>query len=409
MNPNPVFQYICNCQLCKTRTPNQNKRPFKLEQGQLMSYSELLRKLIGFQINVKVPETLCFVNGEMKSLLFSQNGEIKDYRGKLSIMQIRLFMNDKRRKDQEYRVRFPEQQRQLTEAIVCVYDDGNTQIMTEIEFLNLSLKRREDPYWQNLEYIQNFIRPQKREFCFYEFNYDHREKSKLSTRAQQYMQSYTKEIPEQSLDFINPQQERQYEQSIKDHLPKYLFYKMAAYLELKQFKILNCQPQFYLNDNDQWVFIGCKLCQVRQVISPKKEIEETKIQNQNKIRQIQNENVSQIEKFLDTSYQSLKKQLGMNAFDSLTQDQDSEQFFKTIYPNREVNFSRRHHQTPKTITSKMFDVFLMTRKNFSHSPKTSKSFQFQQSQSPKKIRLLQTSPKRQQPKISKHSLPSFVN
>ena len=33
--------------------------------------------------------------------------------------------------------------------------------MNEIEFLNLMMKRKADPMWSKLQYVQNFIRPKK--------------------------------------------------------------------------------------------------------------------------------------------------------------------------------------------------------------------------------------------------------
>jgi hypothetical protein len=55
-------------------------------------------------------------------------------------------------------------ERNTREAIICKFNNGNSYIMNELEFLNLMMKRKNDEVWKSIQFIQNFIRPKKTTF-----------------------------------------------------------------------------------------------------------------------------------------------------------------------------------------------------------------------------------------------------
>lgn len=44
------------------------------------------------------------------------------------------------------------------EAVIVRYDDDNSHIMTEVEFLNLMMKRKGDPFWLKVQFVQNWVK-----------------------------------------------------------------------------------------------------------------------------------------------------------------------------------------------------------------------------------------------------------
>lgn len=178
-------------------------------------------------LSIFIPDTACFSNGEPRLIAFSHKDrrlssvQIKCIRQKekLTLAQIRKFFNDRRKKYREFidmclnktqsqiqgfddsmllktqssnqtneartskprrlvgnavQLKLVLKQDQETqeqhleknskEAVVCKYEDENAQIMNEVEFLNLMMRRKADPVWSKIQYVQNFVRPRKYAF-----------------------------------------------------------------------------------------------------------------------------------------------------------------------------------------------------------------------------------------------------
>lgn len=90
----------------------------------------------------------------------------------------------------------------------------NVQVMTEMEFTILMMKRKIDPIWSQILYIQNFHSSKNYDLQHYEFKYSFDSKYDEFDKARTEIMILNGEIARASSDFVPMAREEAYENSL---------------------------------------------------------------------------------------------------------------------------------------------------------------------------------------------------
>eukprot|EP01016_Furgasonia_blochmanni_P014300 TRINITY_DN1746_c0_g1_i3.p1 TRINITY_DN1746_c0_g1~~TRINITY_DN1746_c0_g1_i3.p1 ORF type:complete len:420 (-),score=80.08 TRINITY_DN1746_c0_g1_i3:176-1435(-) len=145
--------------------------------------------------------------------------------------------------------------------------DDTVQVLSEYELTSLLFKRKIDPVWNKIQYIQAFIKS-KRGFVDLTrvyFNQDEVFRDPLYNRAVNEVNIINGEVPIASSDYVSNDDEEKYEERLRNANPtdfcKYLLYKMVAFVETSaSVKIKKITAEFFRDEHGEcWLFNMCRL------------------------------------------------------------------------------------------------------------------------------------------------------
>ncbi|CAK56757.1 unnamed protein product (macronuclear) [Paramecium tetraurelia] len=224
--------FSCDCDPCEfaithgeeimpKRVPPQKP----IQQIQDKDLGLLLRKLqapnkLTRSVRIRIPETCVCNEGEIKFIAYYDESEgfIK-FIQKPTFQQTKQFLNERRPPD--------------SLAVIIKYIDNNMQVMTDMEFTILMMKRKIDPIWSQILYIQNFNSNKNYELQHYEFKHSFDSKYPEFDLARIEILILNGEIARASSDFVPMVREEAYENSLsQDQYCRYMVYKMVHYADV---------------------------------------------------------------------------------------------------------------------------------------------------------------------------------
>ncbi|EAS01541.2 hypothetical protein TTHERM_00899400 (macronuclear) [Tetrahymena thermophila SB210] len=144
---------------------------------------------------------------------------------------------------------------QQTQANTIVNYQQFNQVLNELEFLNLMMKRKIDPVWSSILFIQNYMKVKRRnmEYIKVKFRYEEDQWHPLFNRALNEIQIINGEISQASQDYISQEQEQEFEERlVKQNLEtyiKYMCFKMFHYIEVFfSSKITRMRTEWMIDD-----------------------------------------------------------------------------------------------------------------------------------------------------------------
>ena len=113
-----------------------------------------------------------------------------------------------------------------------------TQILCENEFINLITKRKQDPSWKEIEYLQLFLKTKKYPYEVIKIKFKWSlviKTDPLYKRAHTDIGIANGDIPSSSIDYISVEDEENFSERLKNvnmnDFCKYLFYKIHIFIE----------------------------------------------------------------------------------------------------------------------------------------------------------------------------------
>lgn len=171
----------------------------------------------------------------------------------------------------------------MQEIAICKFTDGNSQVLTESEFSQLMCRRRSDGAFNEILYLQTFVRSSNY------FRIKYLESADDSTaqfsRAALEIRVLIKDIVPASSEYISQEMEAQYEAQMEDRqLAQYLTYKIVHFVEkVHSQKIKQGIFEWVIDANREFHLVGAIKVLAREIQaetklekkkSPQKEISE---------------------------------------------------------------------------------------------------------------------------------------
>ncbi|KAL4435112.1 hypothetical protein ABPG74_003605 [Tetrahymena malaccensis] len=238
------------------------------------------------------------------------------------------------------------------------YDQDHTTVINESDFLTLMMKRKIDPIWSNVHYIQNIIKVKKNKFQYqhYFFIYEDVKDDELFYRAFKDIQILNGEISSVSSEFVPIDVEEEFETRLMyDQIveyQKYITCKIFHFLQTFHSVTLETLETEWLQDDTGALYlVNCKnisyTSQGRTYITTEmyyKRIEEKaekklKLKEglEEKYKDYRKDAIQKLSDDMMKNYEAKKKKLGILQQKKTREEVDiSDEVFQKIYP--EIKF-----------------------------------------------------------------------
>ncbi|CAK83164.1 unnamed protein product (macronuclear) [Paramecium tetraurelia] len=294
-------------------------------QAQPFTYLQILKALQPLTIKTfrfNIPEISIFNQGEVE-LFISQRrtnlyGQYKQLRN-LPLYRLKILMPKN--------------------GCICKYVDQNLQIMTDAELTILLNKRRVEPIWKDILYLQSQHLVDQRVLYIAEQD----DSTTLYKRAYTEVGILTKDIVIASSQYIADEEEDQYERSLpQEQLCQYYTYKIIHFLEkVRTIKITHGIFKWSVENFRSYYFVDSQNVSYKNIVVNDLK-QNTKQQNSLQlIDSVNDEVVKQYTTILNNEYQKKKQQFGFNENQfNITKDRETEKVFKEIHKGSNIQYNQ---------------------------------------------------------------------